>query len=118
MVVETAYDTRGQMRTDRAARNLVWTFTPEGQKQFLADLIRTVKDTPDGRGIGVNYWAPEGTYSTNSVAGARRRGPGPRSLFDNRGYPLPAIFVLGLQSLPPVSREETATADAPTSKAP
>ncbi len=102
MVVETAYDTRGRPRSPGAAKNQVWTLTPEGQKQFLADLIRTVKDAPDGRGIGVNYWAPEGTYSTNAAAGRRGRGPGPRSLFDNRGYPLPAMYVLGLQPMPPI----------------
>jgi arabinogalactan endo-1,4-beta-galactosidase len=101
MVVETAYDSRGRPRSARAAKNQVWTLTPEGQKQFLADLIRTVKDAPEGRGIGVNYWAPEGTYSTNSIAGRRGRGPGPRSLFDKRGYPLPAMHVLGLQPMPP-----------------
>ncbi len=103
MVVETAYDSRGQPRSAAAAKNQVWPLTPEGQKQFLADVIRTVKDAPEGRGIGVNYWAPEGTHSTNAAAGGGRggRGPGPRSLFDNRGYPLPAMYVLGLQRMPP-----------------
>jgi arabinogalactan endo-1,4-beta-galactosidase len=100
MVVETAYDSRGQPRSPAAAKNQVWTLTPGGQKQFLEDLIRTVKDAPEGRGIGVNYWAPEGTHSTNSVAGRRGRGPGSRSLFDDRGYPLPAMYVLGLQPMP------------------
>ena len=118
MVVETAYDSRGQMRTDRAAKNLVWTLTPEGQKQFLADLIRTVKEAPEGRGIGVNYWAPEGTHSTNSIAGGRRRGPGPRSLFDNRGYPLPAMYVLGLQPMPILPPEQPTPTNAPTSNNP
>ena len=114
MVVETAYDTRGQMRNDRAAKNLVWTLTPEGQKQFLEDVIRTVKDAPGGHGIGVNYWAPEGTYSTNAVTGSgRRRGPGPRSLFDNRGYPLPAMYVLGLQSMPVRPADEAGAPGAP-----
>jgi arabinogalactan endo-1,4-beta-galactosidase len=100
MLVEVAYDTRGQPRNERAAKNQVWPLTPDGQKQFLEDVIRTVKQAPHGRGIGVNYWAPEGTYSTNAAAGGRRRGPGSRSLFDNRGYPLPAMYVLGLQPMP------------------
>ena len=117
MVVETAYDSRGRTRSAAAAKNQVWTLTPEGQKQFLADLIRTVKDAPDGRGVGVNYWAPEGTYSTNSVAGRRGRGPGPRSFFDNRGYPLPAMYVLGLQPMPPTPPAPTPDA-APPSPAP
>jgi arabinogalactan endo-1,4-beta-galactosidase len=115
MVVETAYDTRGQMRTDRAAKNLVWTLTPEGQKQFLADVIRTVKDAPDGRGIGVNYWAPEGTYSTNSTVRGRRRGPGSRSLFDNKGYPLPAVYVMGLRQMPVRPDDEPKTTNASAS---
>jgi arabinogalactan endo-1,4-beta-galactosidase len=123
MVVETAYDSRGRPRSAAAAKNQVWTLTPEGQKQFLADLVRTVKDAPDGRGIGVNYWAPEGTYSTNSAGGRRGRGPGPRSLFDNRGYPLPAMYVLGLQPMPsippPPPPAPTATTEvAPQSPAP
>jgi arabinogalactan endo-1,4-beta-galactosidase len=112
MVVETAYDTRGQPRSARAAKNQVWTLTPEGQKQFLEDEIRTVKEACEGRMTGVIYWEPEGTYSTNSMA--RRRGPGPRSLFDNRGYPLPGMYVLGLHPMPvrPTSEENPTTASS------
>jgi arabinogalactan endo-1,4-beta-galactosidase len=70
--------------------------TPEGQKQFLADLIKTVKEAPEGRGIGVNYWHPEATYSPNATGGRGGR-PDANSLFDTKGNPLPAMNVLGLQ---------------------
>jgi arabinogalactan endo-1,4-beta-galactosidase len=95
MVVETAYPSRDINPSPAAAKNMIWPMTPEGQKQFLADLIKTVKEAPDGRGIGVNYWHPEATYSTNTTS--RRGGPDANSLFDAKGSPLPAMNVLGLQ---------------------
>src|SRR5260370_3372226 len=75
---------------------MTWPLTPEGQKQFLADLIKTVKEAPEGRGIGVNYWHPEATYIPNATG--RGRGSDANSLFDGRGYPLPAMNVLDLRS--------------------
>jgi len=94
MVVETAYPSRGNPPNAGAAKNMVWPLTPEGQKQFLADLIRTVKGAPEHRGIGVNYWHPEATYIPNAAAGRGGRGPDPNSLFDAQGNPLPAFYVL------------------------
>ncbi len=95
MVVETAYPSRDTRPSPAAAKNMIWTETPEGQKQFLADVIKTVREASEGRGIGVNYWHPEATYTTNSTG--RGRGPDANSLFDAKGYPLPAMNVLGLQ---------------------
>jgi arabinogalactan endo-1,4-beta-galactosidase len=95
MVVETAYPSRDVHPTPAAAKNMIWPMTPEGQKQFLADLIQTVKAAPEGRGIGVNYWHPEATYIPNATG--RFRGPDAHSLFDAKGNPLPALNVLGLQ---------------------
>ena len=80
-------------RSAAAAKNTIWPRTPEGQKQFLADLIKTVKATPDGRGIGVNYWHPEATYVPDATGG-RGGGPDSRSLFDAKGNALPAMSVL------------------------
>jgi arabinogalactan endo-1,4-beta-galactosidase len=94
MVVETAYPSRDVHPAPAAAKNMIWPMTPEGQKQFLADLISTVKAAPEGRGIGVNYWHPESTYVTNWVG--RPAGPDANSLFDPKGGPLPAMNVLGL----------------------
>jgi arabinogalactan endo-1,4-beta-galactosidase len=92
MVVETGYPTRDVRPNPAAAKNMVWPMTPEGQKQFLADVIRTVKEAPGGRGIGVNYWHPEATYMTNATG--RGRGPDANSLFDARGHALPAMSVM------------------------
>jgi arabinogalactan endo-1,4-beta-galactosidase len=63
--------------------------TPAGQKQFLVDLIRTVRAAPNHQGIGVIYWHPEATF----VPGATGRWsqPDSRSFFDDEGHALPAI---------------------------
>jgi arabinogalactan endo-1,4-beta-galactosidase len=96
MVVETAYPSRDIHPSGATARNMIWPLTPEGQKEFLADVIRTVKEAPERHGIGVNYWHPESTYFPNSTD--RRRGaPDANSLFDTKGSPLPAMNVFGLQ---------------------
>jgi arabinogalactan endo-1,4-beta-galactosidase len=95
MVVETAYPTRDVHPVPAAAKNMIWPMTPEGQKQFLADLIKTVKETPEHRGIGVNYWRPELTYIPH--AAGYRSGPDANSLFDSKGCPLPAMYVLDSQ---------------------
>jgi arabinogalactan endo-1,4-beta-galactosidase len=98
MVVETAYPSRDVNPSPAAAKNMIWPMTPEGQKQFLADLIKTVKEAPKGRGIGVNYWHPEATYIPNATGRGR---PDANSLFDAKGNPLPAMNVLGLQPMAP-----------------
>jgi arabinogalactan endo-1,4-beta-galactosidase len=94
MIVETAYPSREPQPppTPAAAKNMIWPRTPTGQKQFLADLIKVVKEAPEGRGIGVNYWHPEATYIPGGTG--RWSTPDPNSLFDPRGAPLPAITVL------------------------
>lgn len=96
MVVETAYSAKETHPSPAAARNMIWPQTPEGQKQFLADVIRTVKEAPEGHGIGVNYWHPEATYFPRGGRGWAA-GHDFNSLFDSRGHPLPAMNVLGLQ---------------------
>ena len=98
MVVETAYPSRDTHPSPAAAKNMIWPQTPEGQKQFLADVIKTVKEAPAGHGIGVNYWHPEATYFPNPAGGWIGR-PDANSLFDARGKPLPAMNVLGLQPM-------------------
>jgi arabinogalactan endo-1,4-beta-galactosidase len=105
MVVETAYPTRDVRPTPAAAKNMIWPMTPEGQRQFLADVIQAMKEAPEGRGIGVNYWRPEATYSPRATG--RFRGPDANSLFDGTGHPLPGMYVLGLHS-PPLPATKTA----------
>jgi arabinogalactan endo-1,4-beta-galactosidase len=98
MVVETAYPARDAKPPPAALKYMKWPMTPEGQQQFLMEVIRTVQQAPEGRGIGVIYWRPEETYIPNPTGG--RGGPDANSLFDAKGNPLPAMNVLGLLSVP------------------
>src|ERR1035437_808703 len=100
MIVEAAYPSRNVSPSPAALKNMIWPMTPEGQKQFLADLIKTVKEAPEGRGIGVNYWRPEATYIPNATD---QGGPDANSFFDAKGNPLPAMNVLGLQPIAPAT---------------
>jgi arabinogalactan endo-1,4-beta-galactosidase len=102
MVVETAYPTRDVNPTPAARKNMIWPMTPEGQQQFLADVIKTVREAPEGHGIGVNYWRPEETYVRNP--NGRSWGPDANSVFDDKGYPLPAMNVLNSQPSQPLAQ--------------
>jgi arabinogalactan endo-1,4-beta-galactosidase len=104
MIVETGYPSRRVPLSEAAAKNRAWPMTPEGQAQFLADLIRTVKKAPGGHGIGVNYWHPEATF----MPGATNRwsGPDANSFFDAEGHPLPAMNVLGIRPASPTTASE------------
>ena len=70
LVAETGYD------SSRVAGNedMVWPVTPEGRRQFIADLVNTVNSAPNG--IGVQYWAPE------------------RGVWNDDGSPGPTVAVL------------------------
>ena len=86
IVVETAHYWRGDARATAPYPN-----TPEGQRDFLTDLIKTVHATPNDLGDGVFYWAPEW------IQGQRWQGPDwspdceSRALFDTDGNALPAL---------------------------
>jgi arabinogalactan endo-1,4-beta-galactosidase len=88
LIVETAYPWKDPARWS-ARKNMAWPISPAGQKQFLDDLIRTVRDTPDGRGLGVIYWRPEPIPIRDST-GAVRNG-GDTALFGPDGNALPAL---------------------------
>jgi arabinogalactan endo-1,4-beta-galactosidase len=102
MVVETAYPSRDIDLTPAARKNMAWPMTPDGQKQFLAEVIKTVKEAPEGHGIGVNYWRPEETYVRNP--NGQSWGPDANSVFDDKGYPLPAMNISDIQPSQPVAQ--------------
>jgi arabinogalactan endo-1,4-beta-galactosidase len=104
MIVETAYPSRPVQLSPAALRNMTWPMTPEGQKQFLADMIKTVKAAPEGHGIGVMYWHPEATYIPHATG--RFSGPDANSLFDASGHPLPAMNVSGLGPMTEAARPQ------------
>ena len=95
MIVETAYPSWNVHPSPASAKYMAWPMTPAGQKEFLDDLIKTVKAAPEDRGIGVIYWHPEATYIPGATG--RWSRPDANSLFDEQSYPLPAMNVLGLQ---------------------
>ncbi len=78
MVVETAYHyrTNGETRGHR----LPFPETPEGQKEFLEEVTRTVMAVPRGLGTGVFWWEPTLTGSIGS-----------RGMFDPDGKALPSV---------------------------
>jgi len=95
VVVETAYPwTAGDPKWDKwqGPDNKVrdkYPLTPEGQRQFLADLVKTVRETPDGLGCGILWWAPEWI----AVKGFDGHGAS-LALFDRDGNALPALDLL------------------------
>jgi arabinogalactan endo-1,4-beta-galactosidase len=97
MVVETGYPARFRRLTPAQARNMVWPETPEGQLEFMKEVISAVKAAPDGRGIGVMYWHPESTIIPGPTT---RPNMDVNSLFDANGNALPAMDVLTAQSEP------------------
>ncbi len=80
LVVETAYDWR--TGEEFKGRKIPFPQTPEGQRNFLAALAKVVRETPDGRGLGLCWWEPaaEGDIAK-------------RALFDDEHNALPAIHV-------------------------
>jgi len=111
MIVETAYPSRDVHPSPASAKYMVWPMTPDGQEQFLADLIKTVKAAPDGRGIGVIYWHPEATYIPGATG--RWSQPDANSLFDDRGYPFPAMNVLNFQPASHIARSTAVNSQKP-----
>lgn len=86
LVVETAYPHRDAERWAKEP-HMDWPVSPEGQRAFLAELIRTVHAVPDGRGLGVLYWYPEAV----PVPGLNVWHGGATALFDAKGNSTPAV---------------------------
>ncbi len=88
MVVETGYAYADDGRP--AVKGINYPKTPAGQAQFLSDVLKIVRDTPDGLGCGVIYWAPE-WIPMKGVDGSWYH----MTLFDGKGNVLPGLAVLG-----------------------
>lgn len=94
LVVETAYPQhtgfsqgKGSWSQDR----LAWPYTPEGQRAFFEALLRVVRHTPNGLGLGVVWWYPESI----PVPGLKIWFSGAMALFDEQGALLPAAKEMG-----------------------
>ena len=91
MVVETSYPWKNADSWGKK-KNMAWPISPAGQKKFMADLIDTVRQTPDGRGVGVVYWHPESVPGKGP--GGRAWNSGAMALFDDKGNALAAVDAL------------------------
>jgi arabinogalactan endo-1,4-beta-galactosidase len=69
--------------------------TPDGQAQYLQQLIATVRATPGGLGDGVFYWAAAWIHNTGWGPPTWSKDWEYRALFDENGNALPALYVLG-----------------------
>jgi arabinogalactan endo-1,4-beta-galactosidase len=87
-VVETSYPWRAgnweDMATNRAA--MTWAVSPEGQRQFLRDVVAAVAAVPNRHGAGVVWWYPEAIQVPDLFVW----GGGSLALFDAGGNVLPA----------------------------
>lgn len=86
--------------------NIPYPLTHEGQCQFMADLMETIRQVPEGRGRGFVYWEPAwlpvpGSEWANEKGRAyiQEARPGGnewanQSLFDYDGNALPALALI------------------------
>ena len=88
VVVEASYPWRAGgwegMATDRTP--MTWAISPDGQAQFLHDLMDAVASTPGEHGAGVLWWYPEAI----EVNGLFVWGGGSMAMFDGGGNVLSA----------------------------
>lgn len=101
LLVETAYP---YAPTEHRARDgwkehMRWPTTPDGQRAFLVELVDAVRETPDGRGVGVLWWYPESI----PAHGMHIWYAGRNALFDADGEASPALRAL--RSVPRDSEE-------------
>jgi arabinogalactan endo-1,4-beta-galactosidase len=80
MLVEVAYNWRPGEYRDKPGP---FPESPEGQREFLEQVNRIVRETPHGRGKGIFWWEP--AVTRGHIAG--------RALFDHEGNALPALRV-------------------------
>ena len=93
MVVETSYPWRlgGWESIATNTVPMTGTFSPDGQAQFLKDLLGALESVPNGHGAGVVWWYPEAIQ----VNGLSVWGGGSLCLFDGSGDVLSAASDFG-----------------------
>lgn len=89
MVVEAGYPWKTAKKWTEK-ENMDWPLTPEGQAQFLADVVQAVREIPGGLGRGVWYWHPESIQLRGHYAWEG----GTCALYDDKGDMLPGARAL------------------------
>jgi len=98
-VVETGYPWKTNPEYDRLTsqdkesywQSMPYPISPQGQKAFLEQLISIVKETPNSRGKGIFYWAPEWIEVKGQPDEPDATAWRVIALFDDNGNTLPAI---------------------------
>jgi len=88
-IVEAGYPWKTAKKWTEKA-NMDWPLTPEGQAQFLREVVQAVRGIPHGLGRGVWYWHPESVQLPGHYAWEG----GTCALFDERGEMLPGAAAL------------------------
>ena len=112
ILVETAYpwtlgwaDTTLNIVGDSSQLHDGYPATPGGQRAFLEDLIAIIRNTPDDRGLGIYYWAPD--WITAPALGSAWEN---LALFDFGGELLSSIHAFDLG--PPEAIDDLTAAPA------
>lgn len=94
---------KGMATKPQVTAKVPYPMTPEGQSDFMAAVMKIVRDVPEGRGKGFFYWEPawlpvKGSQWANedAIAYMDEKGPGGnewanQALFDYEGRALPAL---------------------------
>lgn len=94
---------KGMATRAELAEKVPYPMTPEGQRQFMKEVMQIIRDVPNGRGKGFFYWEPawipvpgSGWATPESLAYIGDKGPcgnewANQALFDYDGNALPAL---------------------------
>lgn len=97
---------KGMATKAELAAKVPYPMTPEGQRDFMKEVMQVIRDVPDGRGKGFFYWEPawlpvpgSGWATPESLAYIGDKGPcgnewANQALFDYDGNALPALAAI------------------------
>lgn len=97
---------KGMAARGELAEKIDYPMTPEGQADFMKDILEAVREVPEGRGKGFCYWEPawipvpgSGWATKEACEYVEEAGPGGnewanQALFDYEGNALPALEVI------------------------
>lgn len=100
------YRRKGMAATAELAAQVPFSMTPEGQADFMRELLKIIRQVPEDCGKGFCYWEPawlpvpgSGWATDEAIAYMNEKGPGGnewanQALFDYDGNALPALKVI------------------------
>lgn len=98
---------KGMATKPHLAEAVEYPMTPQGQADFMQEVMERIKQIPEGRGKGFYYWEPAwipvpgcGWANEESLKYIKDPGPGGnewanQALFDYEGNALPALNIIG-----------------------